>query len=153
MLKQLPTYSGKAVNFTFTHPLMPVPIVAAGVAARGVRSYSVRMAVEHARMEAGIDGAIAPSLIPGEQGEFEITMFQTSTLHRQLLVLYNLIKVAADAGDASMWFMGTVVMVVITDGTTYTGTGVGPAKQPDKSFTEQAQGWTWRLMACDLQST
>ena len=147
----LPTFSGKSINFTLFHPRIGT-IVAAGVAARGVRSYAVRMAVDHARFEAGIDGAIAPSIIPGEQGEFEITVFQTSTLHRELMHWYNTVKAAADAGDASQWFRATVVIVVISDGTTYTGTGVGPSKQPDKSFTEQAQGWTWRLLACHLQA-
>ena len=151
-MQPLVTYSGKSVSFTLQHPLLALPIFADGVAKKGVRSYGVRMPVVHARVENGIDGAVAPSLVPGEQGEFEITVFQTSTLHRELLNLYNLVKAAMDAGDATQWFLGTVVMNVITDGTTYTGSYVGPEKQPDKTWADQAQGWTWRLIACDIQA-
>ena len=82
-------------------------------------------------------------------------VFKDEDLNRledQIDISNQTVKAAADAGDASQWFRATVVIVVISDGTTYTGTGVGPSKQPDKSFTEQAQGWTWRLLACHLQA-
>jgi hypothetical protein len=151
-MAQLVTYSAKNTNFSLAHPLAAGPIQAAGVSAKGVNSYSIRMGVEHANLQVAADGGIVPSWVPGEWGDIEISMYQTSTLHQDFLALYNAIKAAADAGDTSQAFAGTVVLVSIVDGSVHTATGVGFQKIPDKAYGAQAAAINWVLRACDVAS-
>ena len=149
-MPQLVTYSAKNVNFSLQHPLAAAPIQAAGVAAKGVNSYSIRMGVEHSNLQVAADGAIVPSWTPGEWGDIEVSLYQTSTLHQEFLALYNAVKAAADAGDTSQAFAGTVVLISIVDGSVHTATGVGFQKVPDKAYGVQAALLAWVLRCCDI---
>jgi hypothetical protein len=151
-MAQLVTYSAKNVNFSLQHPLAAGPIQAAGVSAKGVNSYSIRMGVEHANLQVAADGAIVPSWTPGEWGDIEISLYQTSTLHQELLAVYDAIKSAADAGDASEAFAGTIVLYNSVDGSTHTATGAGFQKVPDKAYGVQAAVINWILRCCDITS-
>jgi hypothetical protein len=97
-----------------------------------------------------MDGAVVPSVMPGDQGEIEIQVWQTSTLHRDLLSWYNAIKAARDAGDVSNWFSANVLVANVVDGSSHTCTGVAPVKVPDKTYQEQAQPVAWLLRACSI---
>jgi len=149
-MAQLTTFSAKNSNFNFQHPLAAGPIQAAGVSAKGVNSYSIRMGVEHANIQVAADGGIVPSWTPGEWGDIEIALYQTSTLHQELLALYNSVKAAADAGDTSQAFAGYIVLINVVDGSVHTATGVGFQKCPDKSYGAQAAVLNWVLRACDI---
>ena len=149
-MAQLVTYSAKNCSFTLQSPLAAGPIQAAGVSAKGVNSYMIRMGVEHANFQVAADGAIVPSWVPGEWGDIEISLYQTSTLHQDLLALYNAVKAAADAGDTSQAFAGTVVIYNSVDGSVHTATGVGFQKIPDKSYASQAATLAWTLRCADI---
>lgn len=151
-MPQLTPYSAKNTNFALLHPLAAGPIQAAGVSAKGVNSYSIRMGVEHSNIQVAADGGIVPSWTPGEWGTIEISMYQTSTLHQEFLALYNAIKAAADAGDTSQTFAGTVVLVSIVDGSVHTATGVSFQKVPDKAYGAQAVPLSWTLHCCDISN-
>jgi hypothetical protein len=151
-MAQLTTYSAKNVNFSLQHPLAAGPIQAAGVSAKGVNSYSIRMGVEHANLQVAADGAIVPSWTPGEWGDIEISMYQTSTLHQEFLALYNAVKAAADAGDTSRAFAGTVVLLNVVDGSVHTGTGVSFQKVPDKAYGAQSAVLNWVLRCANLEN-
>jgi hypothetical protein len=149
MSKQLTTYSGMDLNFALAHPLIGT-IQASGVAAKGIKSVSIRMAVDQSNIQVGMDGAVVPSVIPGDQGEIEIQVWQTSTLHQDLMAWYNAVKSARDAGDVQQWFSATLLVASIVDGSSHTCTGVAPAKIPDKPYQEQAQPVSWQLRACNI---
>jgi hypothetical protein len=145
----LTTYSGNDLNLAFSHPLIGV-IQASGVSQQGIAQVTIRMTTSQSSIQVGMDGAVVPSVIPGDQGEIELQVWQTGTLHRQLLAWYNLVKAARDAGDVSQWFGGTMLISNIVDGSSHYATGVGPQKVPDKTYQEQAQRVTWILMACNI---
>jgi hypothetical protein len=145
----LTTYSAKDLNMTFTHPLIGT-IQAAGVDSKGIAQINVRMTTAQSVLQVGMDGAVVPSVVPGDQGEVEIQVWQTSTLHQQLLAWYNALKAARDAGDVSQWFSGVLLVQNIVDGTSHTCTGVAPQKVADKSYQEQAQRVNWLLVACSI---
>ncbi len=151
MSNVLTTYSGKDVNMAFTSPLIGA-IQAAGVAAKGIAQITVRMLKDQSVIENGMDGAVVPSVVPGDQGEIEIQVWQTSTVHRDLLAWYNALKAARDAGDVSQWFAGTLIIASIVDGTSHVCTGVAPRKVPDKTYTDQAQRVSWVLVACNISN-
>jgi|SRR6185437_1472870 len=147
----LSTYSGRDTNIAITHPLF-TPIQAAGIASLGLNQATIRMTQDQASLKVGMDGAVVPSVIPGDQGEIELQVWQTSTLHQLLLAGYNLCKAARDQGDVSNWFAGTIVVVNIVDGSSHHATGVGFKKVPDKTYQTEAQVVTWVFAACNIVS-
>lgn len=151
MSKVLVTYSGKDLSFSLVHPLVG-PIMADGVASKGIAQASIRMTQDQAQLQVGMDGAVVPSVVPGDQGEIELQVWQTSTIHQQLLAWYNAVKAARDAGDVSQWFAATVIVANTVDGSSHTATGVGPSKVPDKTYQETAQRVTWVLRACNISN-
>ncbi len=151
MSRILTTYSGRDTNFSFTHPLIGV-IQCAGIAEMGLAQLTIRMTTDQSSVQVGMDGAVVPSVIPGDQGEIELQVWQTSTLHQDLLAWYNALRAARDAGDVSQWFGGTFLAQSIVDGSSHLATGVAPVKVPDKTYAEQAQRVTWVLRACNIVS-
>ena len=149
MSKILTTYSGKDLNVTFTHPLIGT-IQAVGVDSMGIAQISIRMTTAQSVLQVGMDGAIIPRVVPGDQGEIELQIWQTSTFHQELLAYCNALKAARDAGDVSQWFSGVLLVQNIVDGTSHTCTGVAPQKVPDKTYQEQAQRVNWLLVACNV---
>ena len=144
----LGTYSGKDLNISYQSPFGQ--FTAAGVAASGVVKAMVRMSTVRTNLKVGMDGSVAPSFIPGDNGEIEIQVFQTSPLHQLLTSIMNGILTAANAGDVSNAYAGTVLMQNIVDGSSHTATGVCPQKFPDKSYDTEAQAVTWILTAANI---
>ena len=147
----LGTYSGKDVNFAMNAAFVG-PIVAAGIAGNGLARIQVRMTETRSHVEVGMDGSVIPSAIPGNQGEVEMQVWQTSLLHKQLLAWYNACQAAMDAGDVSQWFGSSILILSVTDGSSHTCTGVAPTKVPDKAYDKQAEKITWVLLACNIQN-
>lgn len=145
----LTTYSGKDLNFAFTSPLTGT-IQVAGVSEQGVNKVSVRMAQTQTTMKVGMDGAVVPSAIPGDNGEIDIDVWQTSTIHQLLLAAYNAQKAARDQGDVSNWAANTIVIQNIVDGSGHQATGVAFMKVPDKVYETEAQAVTWTLMCANI---
>lgn len=145
----LTTYSGKDLNFSLSSPFSG-PIQAAGINEQGIKQIVVRMSVVQSVLQTGMDGSVQPSVLPGDMGEVELQVWQTSPIHQALLAWYNFLKAARDTGDVSNWFGSSVLIQNIVDGTSHLATGVGPQKVPDKTYGDQAQPVTWILMACNI---
>lgn len=145
MSTALPTYSASDLNFSLTHPYVGA-ITAAGIAEKGWTKMVVRMSVDQTVMKTGADGATAVSAIPGDWGEIEFEMWQTSTLHKQLLTWYNSVKAARDQGDVSQWASALIFVQNIVDGSSHNCVGCAPTKVPDKTYETEAQtvGWVFR---------
>ncbi|HJX53165.1 MAG TPA: phage protein [Polyangia bacterium] len=151
MSRQLSTYSAKDLNFAFSHPYIGV-IQASGVSERGIDQVLVRMSTTQTTIQIAADGATVPSAIPGDNGEIEIQVWQTSEIHRELLAWYNACKTARDSGDVSEWASGSMLVENIIDGSLHRATGVAPQKVPDKTYQKEAQRVSWVLMACNISN-
>ena len=103
-------------------------------------------------MDTASDGTIMPSYIAGDSGDIAIEVQQTSILHQLLLGLYNLLKIAADAGDVSNWAASALSLRNVVDGSQHILTGVAFSKIPNKVYTAQGQKITWTLMAANVQN-
>lgn len=147
MANVLSTYSGKDTNITLNNPLTGTVIQMSGIAEQGLAEVIIRMSVDQSSLQVGMDGAVVPSVIPGDQGEIELQVWQTSTLHQQLLTWYNTLKTQRDLGIVSPWFAASVFILSTVDGSSHTATGVGPKKVPDKTYAEQAGRVSW-VLAC-----
>ena len=144
------TYSGKDLNGSVNNLYAPGGIQFSGIAESGVAQVTVRMTQTQSSLQVGMDGAVVPSVIPGDQGEIEISVWQTSTLHQEFLALYNALKTQRDLGDVSQWFGTTILIQNIVDGSSHLGTGCGFSKVPDKTYTEQAQRVNWTFMCSTI---
>lgn len=150
MANILTTYSGKDVNGSIINAFAGASIQMAGIAELGVAQITVRMTTDHSSLQVGMDGAVVPSYIPGEQGEIEIQVWQTSTIHQQLLALYNVLKVQTDLGNVQPWFSTGIFIQSVVDGTSHTATGCGVMKVPDKTYGEQAQRVNWMFKCSNI---
>jgi Protein of unknown function (DUF3277) len=148
----LSVYSGRDLNVAIVNEALGVNISAAGIAGSGLAKFTVRMTVDRSNLQVGMDGAVVPSVVPGEQGEFEMEVWQTSTLQQELLAWYNACKTAESAGDVSNWFGATLLAVSITDGSSHNGTGVAIMKVPDKNYDVQAGRVAWRIVSANTSN-
>ena len=139
------TYSFLDSVFVFSHPSHPVPISVVG---EGAGSLTVAYDEVRTAMEVAADGAVMVSKQAGNTGTVQIQVLQTSTVHKELLRLFNQL-VAASPGE---WAQGSITMKNITDGTGHYCTGVAFQKIPDKAYAKQGGNITWTLMCADILS-
>jgi hypothetical protein len=125
-------------------------IQASGIAELGLGDATVRMTQDQADIKIGIDGAAVPSVVPGDQGEIDIEVFQTSTLHQQLLLGYNACKVERDLGIIQPWFATSIFLLNTATGTSHTGIGCGWMKVPDTPYGADAQKIKWTFKCCAI---
>lgn len=145
------TYSFKDTSGSLTNPILAgAPIVFAGEI--GMGQFVVSMHTDRTVMDTASDGTIMPSYIAGDSGDIAIEVQQTSILHQLLLGLYNLLKIAADAGDVSNWAASALSLRNVVDGSQHILTGVAFSKIPNKVYTAQGQKITWTLMAANVQN-
>jgi len=131
------------------HPLID-PIQVAGTGALGLNKVTIRMLQDRTSTKVGADGAVAISAIPGDQGEIDVEVWQTSTLHQQFLAWFNQCKAAGDLGDYTNWAAGTVNVQNTIDGSSHHATGVAPKKVPDKTYEAEVQVVTWTLVCANI---
>jgi hypothetical protein len=91
-----------------------------------------------------------PSWVPGEQGEIDIDVWQTSTTHQQFVEAYDAVLAAAVNGNVAPTFGGTIVIQDSVTGVQHTCTGVAFQKIPDKTYQEQAQRVHWVFSATNI---
>lgn len=152
MPQQLGTYSGKDLNFSLSSQVTGT-IQAAGIQTTGVKQLTIRMTVDQTLMETGMDGSVAVSAIPGDYGEIEIQVWQTSPLQAQLLTWYDALVSARNTGDVSNWATSTVLIKNIVDGSQHTCSGVCPTKFPDKQYGTQAVTCNWVLKSAQITNS
>lgn len=152
MANVLTTYSGKDLSGSITNPVAGASIQLSGIAELGVAQVTVRMTTDQSSLQVGMDGAVVPSVIPGDNGEIDIQVWQTSTLQQQLLNLYNTLRSGRDLGIVAPWFGTTIYIKNTLDGSTHYATGCGFMKVPDKSYQEQAQRVSWVFKCANIVS-
>lgn len=149
MSAQSATYSFKDTSGALTNPaLLGAPIVFAGEI--GMGEFVISMDTERTTHDTSADSTVMPSYIAGDAGRVTIRMQQTSILHTELLLLYNLLKNAADGGDASNWAASAMSLRNTVTGRQYLLTGLSFSKIPDQAYAAQGQNYTWVLLACSI---
>jgi hypothetical protein len=149
MAAKVKTYSFKDLSGGFSHPFVGSFLFAGQI---GMNQVTIAMATDKTVHDLAADGTVMPSYIPGDNGSLAIEVQQTSRLHAFLLGWYNLIKIAADAGDVSNWATAAVTVRSLVDGSQHQISGISPSRIPDKVYAQQGQKLTWNLMAADVQN-
>lgn len=152
MSNVLATYSGKDLNVTALNGPLGIAIQIAGVESLGLEGATVRMSTVRTNVKIGIDGAGVPSFIPGDNGEIEIRVWQTSVLHGALLDWWNAVLAAAQMGDVSNSYGGQVTVQNTVTGRRHIAKGVCPQKPPDLTYGVEAQPISWVLTCIDIQN-
>jgi len=147
MSAQLVTYSMLDTAGTIATPFSSIDI--SGLAQRGVVRMELEMSVDQSTIKVAADGAVVPSVKPGDNAVLRMEMFQTSSLHNELLAWYNQIRAARDQGDVSQWFGGSFLIAGTVSGLSHYGTGCAPMKVPDYHYQEEAETVTWSIVACN----
>lgn len=143
------TYSFKDLTGVLNNPLLSTPyqIVGGNI---GLGTLTIRMLTQRTEHEVGADGVVMPSYVSGQNGEISIEVQQTSSLHHELLSLYNLLTTAANGGGISNWAATTIQLRTILDGSGHSLSGVSFQKIPDKPYAAKGQNVTWILMAASV---
>ena len=116
----------------------------------GNGNITISMATDRSAHDVGADGTVMGSYISGNNGTVAIEVQQTSTLHHELLDLYNRCVTAAENSDVSGWMDTTISFRTMLDGSQHILSGCSFTKIPDKSYQANAQKLTWTLMAADI---
>lgn len=145
----LRTYSGNAVNCTLQSDLFG-SIQFGGISQTGLGSIAIRMANAHAVIVIGMDGAPVTSWTPGENGEIDIEIYQTSTTQNDFISAYNQILTETLQGDVTDTFAATLIIKELNGGSQHTATGVAFQKIPDKQYQAQAQLCHWVFVCANV---
>jgi hypothetical protein len=143
------TYSFKDLTGVLVNPTFGVSILLTGGNV-GFGSMTITMTTEHTVFDVSADGSVMGSYIAGDNGAVDLEIQQTSTLHHQLLALYNRCVAAANKEDVSGWLSTTISFRTILEGSTHILSGVGFTKVPDKPYQAAGQKVRWALMAANV---
>lgn len=136
------TYSFEDVTGSFNHP----SVGAASTTGAGLGTIAISMAGDKTAHDKAADGSVMISKLAGKNGTVNITMQQTSELHKYLIKWYNYIDTAGPSEFARMNL--TIKSNNLGDITTCTG--VSPQKLADRPYQAQGQMVTWPLMAAEI---
>jgi hypothetical protein len=145
------TYSFKSLVGVLTNPVFGVVIPLTG-GNIGVGSITIRMTQDRTTHDVAADGTVMPSYIAGDNGEVDITVQETSAVHKALLGLYNLCVLGAESFDVLGWAATSISFTFLIDGSVHVITGVSFRKIPDKPYEAQGQKITWSLMAASISN-
>ena len=139
------TYSFLDTVVIIACPVIPIPITITG---EGAGSVSVTMSAERTAIDYAADGAIMISKLAGNHGTVSINVQQTSTAHRDLLLLYNALIIAPPAS----WALSAMTIRNVANGSAHLCTGVAFSKVPDKSYQKEGQHVTWSFICADIEN-
>ena len=142
------TYSFKDLTGVLTNPVFGVSIPLTG-GNIGMGSITIAMTTERTVHDVSADGTVMGSYIAGNNGTIDIEVQQTSTIHHQLLALYNQAIIAANNEDVSGWMATNISFRAILDGSVHILSGVSFGKIPDKPYQAAGQKIRWALLAAD----
>lgn len=140
------TYSFKDIKGV----ILGIPIVGGNV---GMGSITITMSEDRTVQDVACDGSIMPSYVAGDNGSVAIEVQQTSALHHALLTQYNILKLAADAGESLTWASGVISFFTTLEGSNHVLTGVSFQRIPSKVYAAHGAKITWNLMACNIVNT
>jgi len=146
------TYSFKACAGSFSHPNASIGTFQF-YGQIGMGEFIVRMVTERGQLLMAADGTPLVYYIAGANGEIEIQVQQTSSLHDFLLNWANIVMGEADQQQLSDFAAATLTVTNNVDGSSHVCTGVFPTKIPDKTYAPAPQMLTWRLMCADIKNT
>ena len=136
------TYSFEAVTATLNFSGV-VPITITG---KGAGSITTSMSGEKTAHDIAADGTVMISKLLGNNGSIALSIQQTSSVHKLLLLWYNYVL----AADASVWADNSITIRDSINKTTITAIGVSPQKKPDKPYQAQGQQIVWNFMAATI---
>lgn len=146
------TYSFKSLVGVLTNAVFGVTIPLTG-GNIGIGEITVRMTQDRTVHDVAADGTVMPSYVAGDNGDIEIAVQETSSIHSQLLALYNLCVLGANNYDVLGWAATSISFTFLIDGSTHVATGVSFRKIPDKPYQAHGSRITWSLMAASIIST
>src|ERR1700744_6067355 len=131
------TYAFKSLTGVITNtPLgITIPLQGGNI---GAGAFHVRMSTERTVHDIAADSTVMVSYVAGDNGAIDAEMQQSSSLHQDVLALYNLLLLAANGGDVSAWAATTISFRLLSDGSQHIASGVSFNKFPDKAY--QATG-------------
>ena len=144
------TYSARDVIVSFVNGALGINILFGGGAEQGVNEIHVRMTTDRTVIKVGSDGTAMISAIPGDQGEIEVQLLQTSTAHQLFLSWLNQLIAAAAQGDVSNWETTTCLVKLILNGTSHTCSRVSPTKCPDVPYATEGGTINWVFKAAQI---
>jgi hypothetical protein len=145
------TYSFKALTGVLRNQVLGVTIPFTGKNL-GLGGITIRMAVPRTVHETGVDGAVIPLYIAGDNGGVEIEVQQSSALNTSLLSLYNRLLMAAQGGDYTGWAATSILFTYAADGSQHYLTGLSFEKFPDKPYAAAGQRVSWKMIAANINS-
>jgi hypothetical protein len=143
------TYSFKSLVGSLTNSVFGVTIPLTG-GNIGAGKFTIRMATERTAHDVAADGTVMVSYAAGDNGMIDVEVQESSTLHQELLALYNLAVLAANNDDVSGWAATTIQFRMLTDGSLHNLSGVSFQKIPDKPYEAHGQRIVWPLMAANV---
>lgn len=143
------TYSFKDLLGALLCPALSTPIQLVG-GNIGNGQIVIRMLTKRTEHAVGADGTVMPTYVSGANGEVTIEVQQTSSLHHELLDLYNALVTQSEAGDVSNWASIVLDLRTVLDDSGHLLTGVSFDKIPDKPYAAHGQNVTWTLMAASV---
>lgn len=141
------TYSFKDIKGVCTGPGGGFIIGGGNV---GAGSITITMSEDRTVQDVAADGSVMPSYVAGDNGSVALEMQQTSSLHKSLLGMYNILKTLADAGEVATWAATTISFIALLDGSAHVLTGVSFQRIPVKAYAAHGARVTWNLMACNI---
>ena len=142
------TYSFKDLSGALTNPLIDPITLSGGYV--GIGSITIEMMTQRTVHDVAADGVVMPTYVAGDNGTVAIEIQQTSSLHHDLLSLYNKLKTAADGGDASNWASTAFTFRTLMDGSHHVITGASFQKTPPKPYAVHGGRVTWTFMAANI---
>ena len=149
----LSTYSFRDVNVSFSNTNLGIAILFGGGSTQGVNEITVRMSTDRTTEKVGADGSVMPSAIPGDNGEVEIQVLQTSVAHQQFLNWFNQLITLSLSGNVDNWATTKCFIQLITNGTSHNCSGVSPVKMPDIPYAAEGGTINWVFRCANIYNS
>lgn len=117
---------------------------------QGTGSISISYSSSRTQKEVAADGSVVVSKLSDRSGEVDITVQQTSPIHKQLLKWYT--EVEGDDSPSSDWANLLITIKSKTSGAERTCKGCAFDKLPDESFEAAAGTMTWKFICAEIST-
>lgn len=139
------TYSFNDIKAVFSHPAYP----AFTINGQGVGEIHIAYANDNTAHELAADGSVMISKIRADNGNFTISMQQTSTMHQWMKGLFNQLMTS----PTNLWAAINITISSPSGGfDNIQLTGVSFSKRSDQPYQQQGQLVTWSFMAANIQT-
>lgn len=140
-------YSYKAIQLSFSHPIVGSFILNGEQAAGGI---TIAPQIDPTVQEVTPDGSTITNFIPGDNALLTVQVQQVSEWNDFLIAWKNYCVTAAKAGDLSNYATANALVVDTYSGRSHTMQGIAPSKIPDTPYGAQSQMVSWVLKVSSL---